>query len=41
MFADNVSFFSSHPNKDIAEAAIQEAITIVEQAPQACPQRKP
>ncbi len=29
MFADDVSLFSSHPNKDVAEAAIQEAITIV------------
>ncbi len=29
MFADDVSLFSSHPNKEIAEAAMQEAITNV------------
>ncbi len=29
MFADDVSLFSSHPNKKVAEAAIQEAITNV------------
>ncbi len=29
MFADDVSLFSSHPNKEVAEAAIQEAITNV------------
>ncbi len=29
MFADDVSVFSSHPNKEVAEAAIQEAITNV------------
>ncbi len=28
-FADDVSLFSSHPNKEIAEAALQEAITNV------------
>ncbi len=26
MFADDISLFSSHPNKEIAEAAMQEAI---------------
>ncbi len=26
MFADDVTLFSSHPNKEVAEAAIQEAI---------------
>ncbi len=26
MFADDVSLFSSHPNKEIVEAAMQEAI---------------
>ncbi len=29
MFADDVSLFSSHPNKEVAEAAVQEAITNV------------
>ncbi len=29
MFADDVSLFSSHPNKEVAEAAIQEAIANV------------
>ncbi len=29
MFADDDSLFSSHPNKEVAEAAIQEAITNV------------
>ncbi len=29
MFADDVSLFSSRPNKEVAEAAIQEAITNV------------
>ncbi len=29
MFADDVLLFSSHPNKEVAEAAIQEAITNV------------
>ncbi len=29
MFADDVSLFNSHPNKEVAEAAIQEAITNV------------
>ncbi len=29
MFADNVSLFSSHPNKEVADVAIQEAITNV------------
>ncbi len=29
MFADDVSLFSSHPNKEAVEAAIQEAITNV------------
>ncbi len=29
MFADDVSLFGSHPNKEVAEAAIQEAITNV------------
>ncbi len=29
MFADDVSLFSSHLNKEVAEAAIQEAITNV------------
>ncbi len=29
MFADDVSLFSSHPNKEVAEAAIQEAISNV------------
>ncbi len=29
MFADDVSLFSSHPNKEVPEAAIQEAITIM------------
>ncbi len=29
MFADDVSLFSSQPNKEVAEAAIQEAITNV------------
>ncbi len=29
MFADDVSLYSSHHNKEVAEAAIQEAITNV------------
>ncbi len=29
MFADDVSLFSSHPKKEVTEAAIQEAITNV------------
>ncbi len=29
MVADDVSLFSSHPNKRVAEAAIQEAISNV------------
>ncbi len=29
MFADDVSLFSSHPNQEVTEAAIQEAITNV------------
>ncbi len=29
MFADDISLLSSHPNKEVAEAAIQEAITNV------------
>ncbi len=29
MFADDVSLFSSHPNKEVVEAAIQEDITNV------------
>ncbi len=29
MFADVVSLFSSHPSKEVTEAAIQEAITSV------------
>ncbi len=29
MFADDVSLFSSYPNKEVAEAAIHEAITNV------------
>ncbi len=27
MFADDFSLFSSHPNKEVAEATIQESIT--------------
>ncbi len=29
MFADDVSLFSSHPNKEVAETAIREALTNV------------
>ncbi len=29
MFTDDVSAFSSHPNKEVAETAIHEAITNV------------
>ncbi len=36
MFADTVSLFSSHPNKEVAVAAIQEAITKVAEWSRRC-----
>ncbi len=41
MFADNVSLLSSHPNKEVAEAAIQGAISnVAESVPQAYHKRQ-
>ncbi len=36
MFADDVSLFSSHPDKEVAEAVIQEAIANVAEWSQRC-----